>query len=367
MFPDTRIRTHALLFVVFLVAMGSVAGMHGCRSKTWPEHDGRLVKAVRGDSVSVYDIKFSPDGKWIFTAGTDGFKQWDAHTLKLIDERQFDFANWGHHCSIHSIAVSPREPLLFLGTETTEVQVWNYETKMLVGTIPTRKRFFEFVPAVAISPDGRILSIAENGREQEKKVPGEIAERNFSVLLWNLDESRELVRLTGHGFPVGDLKFLHGGKYLLANNGEVVWKQGDWNMTRYGEQFVTSVQTSEPTHGLAICDNFKPGDAFRQTLTEWSDMGSAVTSLVAKQLIDGDTLVVDGHYDGYVELVIGGTRQLPRLQQFGNGKDVEAVAISPDGLLVVSGGNGHARRGGFGHNDDQSDRNLCFWRIDRHR
>jgi hypothetical protein len=45
------------------------------------------------------------------------------------------------------------------------------------------------------------------------------------------------------------------------------------------------------------------------------------------------------------------------------GSGILSVAISPDGRMAVSGGDGIVPQGGFGYSSDESNRNLCFWRM----
>jgi WD40 repeat protein len=363
MFPDTQFRTYALLFVVFLVAMGSVAGMHGCRSKTWPEHDGRLVKAVRGDSEFVYDIEFSADGKWVFTCGQDGIKQWDAATCKLVHEQEFDFESRGYRIAIYSMAADVHRPLLYLGTLTQEVYVWNYETRQVVGTIPTRERWSKSVRALATSPDGKLLAIAENSGLVKRKSKPE----DFTILIWDLENEREVGRLIGHREPIGWLFFLPGSQSLIARSETVntVWDVRDLSLTAHSgtEAINEDRETEFPMNNLALAIlHNSPAGNDMESQRSFSEIFSEYIDLIRK--LKGNTYCVVGNDEGQVQVFDGQGRIVDTFQQFGNGCSVDAVAVSPDGKLLVSGGDG-AAMGGFGIRDDQRSRNLCFWRLDK--
>jgi WD40 repeat protein len=363
MFPDSWFRAYVPSFVTLFLIIGSVAGICGCGSNTWPEQDERLIKSFRAHEFGVVDIEFSADGKWVFTCGQDGIKQWDAATFKLVNEQEFDLKGLGYSTPIYSMAADVHRPLLYLGTKTQEIQVWNYETRQIAGTIPTRKRWSNNVPALATSPDGKLLAVAENGGAAKRKSTAE----DFTILLWDLEGQREPGRFSGHGAPVGSLVFLPGGKFLLSLNSVsiTVWCLETMSMISHRGPKETGKydETAEPKHKVA----FAPQGIRSSTQTSPNDRKHG--PLLSELLSSIHGTVVGEHYLAGVENGIEVRHAqdddfVDFFRQFGNGCSVDAVAVSPDGKLLVSGGDG-AAMGGFGIRDDQRSRNLCFWRLDK--
>jgi WD40 repeat protein len=363
MFPDTLFRAPAMLFVALLVAIVSVAGTCGCGSKTWPEHDGRLGKAVRAHEFGVVDIEFSADGKWVFTCGQDGIKQWDAATFKLVHEQEFDFCSWGHSNSVDSMAADVHRPLLYLGTTTQEVQIWNYETRQVVATIPTRERWSKFVPALATSPDGKLLAIAENSGLVERKSKPE----DFTILIWDLEKQKVLGRLPGHPEPVDTLFFLPNSTLLFSRTFRVlsIWDAPKLSLIAESGEGIFSKyeETTDPKHNIAFAV-IRDGHDREETTRSGTASQSIPEFVDSIRRLDKNTCFFDGNDDGLVQVFDAQGRVVDTFQHFGNGCSVEAVAVSPDGKLLVSGGDG-AAMGGIGIRDDQRSRNLCFWRLDK--
>lgn len=327
-----------------------------------PPHDDRLLHRTRGDSNRVDGIAFSPDGKWVFTCGSDGLKQWDAYSYKLEHFQTFDLAGWGWPNPVYSIAVDRSKPLVYFGTTVRDVQVWNYEERKIVGTIATRERWIENVIALAISPDGSTLAIAENNGKT-KGAP--TVKEDFTILLWDLGESTEKRRLVGLGQPTNSLVFLPDGKTLMSNSvGSVVfWDTfNGQSKIRHGPDKLNGPEISlDPNQNFAIFEATLNYDFKGMVLSDHPRRGFLIEWMVRQGLVKKGQFVLSGGL-----LFDGGTgNATKRLVQFGNGMEITTSTISPDHRVVVTGGDGHAMRGGFGNNDDQRDRNLCWWRIEK--
>ena len=70
--------------------------------RVWEASTGKAVAVLRGHTAEVNSAVFSPDGKWIATASSDGTVQmWEASTGKAVAELR------GHMAEVNSAVFSP--------------------------------------------------------------------------------------------------------------------------------------------------------------------------------------------------------------------------------------------------------------------
>lgn len=332
-----------------------------------PRYDPRLVASRQGDSHRVEGITFTVDGKWIFSCGTDGLKQWDGSSFTLISSQEFDFAGWGRANPVYSVAADHSRPIVYLGTQSKDVQIWDYEAKNIVGTIPTRSRWCHSVPEVVISPNGKVLAIVENGGE----VKGEIKHDDFTILLWDLENHREIRRLSGHGGPLYAVEFFPDGRKLYTPRKDAIWEFQSGELVHPTESIKTAKRFSgdvDSSHRFSfISKKLDFQSAGKDEIAAEEKLIHQKSITIAKRFAKGgiqagDYILAAGH-QGWVFLYDSRSGEpITSYQQFGNGMNVSAVAVSPDAKLIATGGNGLAMRGGL--NNIQTDRNLCFWRLE---
>ncbi len=328
-----------------------------------PPEDDRLLHRTKGDSNRVYGIAFSPDGKWVFTCGSDGLQQWDVATFELVHSQTFDFAGWGRPNPVFSIAVDHHKPLVYFGTFAQDVQIWDFGSREIFGSIPTPERWSHSVPALAISLDGKSLAIAESGGQENQQV----ALNDFSIPVWDFEASKIRYRLVGHGHSVRCLAFLPGDQYLFSDGNSVIWSLDDGRLFKHDgeldlEQNFRGIE--EPWRRVALFHS-APSFEIHKYVGSSSFSSAFVEWLRKQELIEKcDYAVVADRVSNRALIIDGASGELlASYAQFGNGMPVTTVAVAPESKVVVTGGNGHAMRGGLGNNDDQSDRNLCWWRL----
>jgi WD40 repeat protein len=122
------------------------------RVHLWDASDGRLIRRMVGHQGVICSLAFSPDGRQLFTGGRDQMiRVWD------VEAGTLQYAWSAHSGDVQSLAPSSDGKRLFSGSDdhtvkiwdlatTQEVQMWNPDALQILG--------------VALSPDGSRLAAA---------------------------------------------------------------------------------------------------------------------------------------------------------------------------------------------------------------
>ncbi|MEP0855965.1 serine/threonine-protein kinase [Trichocoleus sp. DQ-U1] len=135
--------------------------------KVWNLHSGQLLQTLKsGPEDRVFSIAISPDGQTLASGSKDKtIKLWNLGTGQLKNTLK------GHSGFILSVAIAQNGQTLVSGSDDKTIKLWNLSTGTLISTISEPSD--NGVPAVAISPDGRILATSN------------ISDK---IYLWNLQE-----------------------------------------------------------------------------------------------------------------------------------------------------------------------------------
>ncbi|MBD2088089.1 serine/threonine-protein kinase [Coleofasciculus sp. FACHB-542] len=135
--------------------------------KVWNLHSGQLLQTLKsGPEDRVFSIAISPDGQTLASGSKDKtIKLWNLGTGQLKNTLK------GHSGFILSVAIAQNGQTLVSGSDDKTIKVWNLSTGTLISTVSEPSD--NGVPAVAISPDGRILATSN------------ISDK---IYLWNLQE-----------------------------------------------------------------------------------------------------------------------------------------------------------------------------------
>jgi WD40 repeat protein len=109
------------------------------------------VATLRGHKWSIAAVCFSPDGRLLVTASTDGTARlWSAHSGELVATLN------GHKEGLTCAAFSPDGRTLATGSTDDTVKLWSVTTGQELVTLT---EFGEDIGALAFSPDGQALAV----------------------------------------------------------------------------------------------------------------------------------------------------------------------------------------------------------------
>jgi WD40 repeat protein len=333
-------------------------------------HEERqIIRPIYEKSVDNSAVDWSPDGKWIATAGDPmQVTIWDAVSLSIRHQLNQGSRDWNGH----SINFSPDSQFLASGFGT--VNVWNVAAGTLQTTlnapyITPQKPQYRGIESLRFSPDGRMLVVVYTGDKRiviaYRIADGKVAwtyEPPLTIepqrikgspllttpLVFTPDGKRVIFCTGEWGGPDVNLKWLSRILLLDAESGKFLRSIDDIHMhhptalaiSRDGKWVATGTSTGDrywhtdkKTHQVVTFDNNDP-------VRIWNiETGNLVKELPVHSRVWSLVFSQDGKY------LFGATRDInvwdvesgKMVQEIKSNPEPMSLALSPDGKrLAVS-------------------------------
>jgi WD40 repeat protein/Flp pilus assembly protein TadD len=286
-----------------------------------PRHIQRLSHESPVNSVA-----FSPDGKYLATAGDDGIAQvWEITSGKEV-------ARMRHEVWVRSVAFSsPNGKYLATASDDNTARVWDWASDRTDKEV-ARMNHDNWVRSVAFSPDGEYLATASDDN---------------TARVWDWADSkrpRPVASMSHEGY-VTAVAFSPDGKYLATASRDKTACVWDWSSDGTDKQvarmnhdnWVRSVAFSPDGEYLATASS---DDTAR--VWDWADSKRLVASMSHEGYVTAVAFSPDGKY-----LATASLDNTARLWDRASSEKlvasmshegyVTAVAFSPDGKYLATG------------------------------
>jgi WD40 repeat protein len=283
----------------------------------WDLASHARIATLAGHTGAVKDVAFSPDGRLLASGGADDtVLLWDLAQHTAIARLT------GHGGTVNSVAFSPDGRILAVAGTGHTIVLWDVATHTQVRTLVGHT---DVVNQVAFDPSGRYLASAGD----------------TTVRLWNVVDGSPRNVLRGHTDRVKTLAFSPDGTTLASAGYDttvLLWDVGSGMLRARLAGHTTSVYALAFGTDSTLASAGERGSVIlwntdRASLLETA--GDGVKDLAFSQ--DGRTLVEAANNLA----MVWDTRKRRRLHVFTSTSTVNAVALSPDGVLLATANEDH--------------------------
>jgi eukaryotic-like serine/threonine-protein kinase len=295
--------------------------------RVWSLAERRVVATLRGHSTRVFAVAFSPKGDLVASVGRD-------RTTRLwgIAARPTVATLGGHRDLVEALAISPDGRLLVSGSYDATVRVWD-----VVGRRPVRQLKGHKKAVLAVAYDVHSGLIASGSRDR-------------TVILWRGATGARMATLVGHDGDVNSVAFSPDGAVLATASADRTVRLWDPQSGRLRARLTGH---RDEVYGVAFSPrgNLLASTSFDGTIRLWDPAkGSLVGVLTGSRrqgyafrvaFSPGGKLLAAARQltekDSEIELWDVASRRVVKRFKGHRGL-VNALAFSPDGGLLLSGG-----------------------------
>lgn len=241
-------------------------------ARLWETATGREIRRFEGHIAVILSVAFTPDGHNILTGGLDGtVRLWNLETGEEI--RQYT----AERAEVASVAVSPDGHVVAAGIGQN-VRLWDFSSGHELNHVDTGTR----VNSVVFSPDGKFIAIGDGASldparikawliqktgkaiisddEVAKEIASESGAIKNEVVVLETTSLREIWKFKSPNSAVDAVAFSNDGRFVLSAssdtrpNGENVARLFDSTTGRELKQFThqNRVTGKEPLMGVAF-------------------------------------------------------------------------------------------------------------------
>ncbi len=268
---------------------------------------------LQGHQGWVNSVSFSPDGKTLASASSDG-------TIKLWSREGRELQTLtGHSSRVNSASFSPDGQIIASASEDKTIKLWSREGKEL----KTLNGHSDWVNSVNFSPDGQLIASASS---------------DSTIKLWSR-EGKELQTLTGYRRWVISVSFSPDGQFIASacDDGTIkLWsREGkELRTLKWTWDWVNSVNFSPDGQIIASASSYG-------TIKLWSIEGKELQTLtghsgrvISVGFSPNGQIIASGSEDNTIKLWSIEGRELQTLT--GHSGRVNSASFSPDGQTIAS-------------------------------
>lgn len=263
----------------------------------WDVATGSLRQTLREPSSAVQSLAFSPDGRWLAAGHVDGaIGLWRVNQAPDEPPRILR----GHTDVVHGLAFAGTGDVLASGSYDRTIRLWHVnsgETNHILRAHTLQIRW------LAVSADGHTL--ASGGHDQ-------------FVCLWDVRSGQRLHTLIGHAYAIYHIAFRTDGRTLATVGVDQTICLWD---VQSGQRLDTVPVYRNELHALAFCATDRPGAYL---------LASGGDDCLIRLWEIALPVANQAENVGHLTQTLAGHR-----------RSVYAVACSPLGNLIASGGREH--------------------------
>jgi WD40 repeat protein len=295
--------------------------------KLWEIKTGHCLHTLQAHSAIIWCVVFSRDGEWFASSCEDGtIKIWDCKTGDCLQTLNANCS------SVRSITFTPNRNCLVSGSEDCLIRLWDLAQGKCVKTFEGHT---QTIWSIDVSSNGQYIASGGN---------------DTIVKLWDLQSGVCLHNFEGHSLQIWSIVFSPDDKAIASGSMDQtvrLWQIEDQQCAacfRGHSSMVMCVAFSADGKKLAsggmdrlIKHWHLPSKACIRTWSGYKNIIWSVAFLPSSSLADSEQaeMIASSSLDGMIRLWRLADGQC--LKTMKHPAEVHAIALSPDGKMLVSG------------------------------